>query len=273
VSLARLEGYRRAGVNRLSLGVQSLAEALLLRLGRLHSPREAESAFEAARAAGIANVNVDVMYGLPDLDSPTWEATLRRVLAWRPEHVSAYCLTLDEGSRWARDLPGGLPSEDAVTEQYWLLARLAPEAGLEHYEISNYCRPGFQCRHNLLYWRGDEYVGLGPGGSGHLGGVRYTNVKPVQRYCSALEAGAFPLAQWERLTARQRQAERLILGLRLREGVPRTWLDARVADGPADVATIVGRWGAEGFLIADEGRVRLTEAGFLLSDSLFVDLL
>lgn len=272
-SRERLEGYRLAGVNRISLGVQSLDNALLLRLGRLHSAPEARRAFEAARAAGIGNISVDLMYGLPGLDLPTWEATLSGVLAWGPEHLSAYGLTLDEGSRWAAEGVEGLPPEEAVTDQYWLLARLAREVGVEHYEISNYCRPGFRSRHNQLYWHGQEYLGLGPGAAGFLGDIRYTNVKPVGRYSAMLEAGEFPVGQWEQLTARERQRERLILGLRLGEGIPETWLDARVADGPARLGELLKTWEAEGLLKVGNGRVRLTETGFLLSDSLFVELL
>lgn len=272
-SREKLEGYRLAGVNRISLGVQSLDDILLRHLGRLHQAREARLAFEAARAAGIGNINVDLMYGLPGLDLPKWEATLSGVLAWGPEHLSAYGLTLDEGSRWAAEGVAGLPSEEAVTDQYWLLARLAREAGFEHYEISNYCRPGFPSRHNQVYWRGQEYLGLGPGAAGFLGDVRYTNVKPVARYCSMLEAGEWPLGQSEQLTARERQRERLILGLRLGNGIPQAWLDARLADAPTRLATLLKTWEAQGLLVVKDGRAFLTETGFLLSDSLFVELL
>ncbi|MBI4561901.1 MAG: radical SAM family heme chaperone HemW [Candidatus Rokubacteria bacterium] len=273
VSREKLEGYRLAGVNRISLGVQTLNDALLQRLGRLHSAREARQAFEAARAAGIGDINVDLMYGLPRLDLAGWKAVLSGVLAWEPEHLSAYCLTLDEGSRWGSEGAPALPAEEVVTEQYWLLVRLGREAGLEHYEISNYCRPGFRSSHNQIYWRGEEYLALGPGAAGFLGDIRYTNVKPVERYCSVLEAGKLPLGQWERLTLRQQERERLILGLRLEAGIPRGWLDARMAEGPARLGQLIKTWEARGLLVFGDDRVSLTEAGFLLSDSLFVELL
>ncbi len=273
VSQEKFEGYRLAGVNRISLGIQSLDDALLQRLGRLHSALEARQAFEAARAAGIGNINVDLIYGLPGLDLPGWEATLSGVLTWGPEHLSAYCLALDEGSRWASERPAGLPSDDVIADQYWLLIRMAREAGLEHYEISNFCRPGFRSRHNQVYWRAEEYLGLGPGASGFLGDVRYTNVKPVDRYCTMLEASAFPLGHWERLSPRQRQRERLILGLRLAEGLPAAWLDARAAEGPPRLAALLKTWQNRGLLIVRDGRAFLSAAGFLLSDSLFVELL
>lgn len=274
-SLSRetLEGYRLAGVNRLSLGVQSLDGQLLARLGRLHSPEDARRAFDQARWAGFDNVSVDLMYGLPGLDLPGWETTVRAVLSWEPDHLSAYGLTLDEGSRWASEGVPDLPGEEAVVAQYWLLARLARDQGYEHYEISNYCRAGRRSRHNQLYWRAEEYLGLGPGAAGFLGGVRYTNVKPVERYSALLLRGDFPVGEWERLTEGQRLGERLILGLRLAEGVPLVWLEERVAREPRRLPRLLESWRARGLLAMDAGRARLTEAGFLLSDALFVELL
>ena len=261
----KAEGYRLAGVNRLSLGVQSLDDDLLLRLGRLHSPDEARRAFDAARSAGIDNLSVDLMYGLPGLDRARWELTVSEILAWGPEHLSAYALTLDEGSRWAGEGVAGLPDEDTVTAQYWALARLAHGAGYEHYEISNYARPGRRSRHNQVYWRAEEYLAFGPGACGFLGDVRYGNVKPVERYCAMLEAGGLPLGTHEVLTAAQRKAEKLILGLRLADGVPLAWLEGR--------RPLIDTWRSLELLEVAGGRCRLTEAGFLLSDSLFVHLL
>ena len=262
---AKAEGYRLAGVNRLSLGVQSLDDDLLVRLGRLHSSDDARRAFDAARSAGVDNVSLDLMYGLPGQDVARWESTVRGVLAWRPEHLSAYALTLDEGSRWAGEGVAGLPGEETVTAQYWALARMAREAGYEHYEISNYARRGFRSRHNQVYWRAEEYLALGPGACGFLGDVRYGNVKPVERYCTALEAGGLPLGTHEVLTPAQRKAEKVILGLRLSDGVPLAWLE--------DARSLVETWASLGLLEVAGDRCRLTEAGFLLSDSLFVHLL
>ena len=262
---AKAEGYRLAGVNRLSLGVQSLDDDLLVRLGRLHSSDDARRAFDAARSAGVDNVSLDLMYGLPGQDVARWESTVREVLAWRPEHLSAYALTLDEGSRWAGEGVAGLPGEETVTAQYWALARMAREAGYEHYEISNYARRGFRSRHNQVYWRAEESLALGPGACGFLGDVRYGNVKPVERYCAALEAGGLPLGTHEVLTPAQRKAEKVILGLRLSDGVPLAWLE--------DARPLVETWASLGLLEVAGDRCRLTEAGFLLSDSPFVHLL
>jgi len=272
VTRDKLAAYRAAGVNRVSLGVQSLDDGILRTLGRLHDARGARGAFEAAREAGCDNVSVDVMYGLPDLGQAAWARTIEGVLGWGPEHLSAYGLTLDAGSLWAVTGVAGLPAEGAVVEQYWALAGAAAGRGLEHYEVSNYARPGFRARHNLVYWRAGEYLAVGPGACGFVGDARYGNVKPVARYCALLEAGALPIDTAERLTPRQRLGERLILGLRLSDGVPGAWLDERLA-GDTALARRVATWREAGMLAERDGRIALTEAGFLVSDALFVELL
>jgi oxygen-independent coproporphyrinogen-3 oxidase len=269
----RLAGYRRAGVNRISLGVQSLDDRILRTLGRLHSAGQAREAFDAARAAGFDNVSADLIYGLPRLDTDTWDATVRGVLEWEPDHLSAYALALDEGSLWHAAGVNGLPPEDTVAEQYWRLVHTVGEAGYEHYEISNYARPGRRSAHNQIYWRAEEYLGLGPGAAGFLGDVRYANVKPVERYCALAECGRLPVGSHETLTARQRLAERLILGLRTRDGVPRAWIEERVALEAAGLPRLLDAWKERGLLLEDAARMSLTEAGFLLSDALFVELL
>jgi len=280
VSLERLAGYRRAGVTRISLGVQSLDDRILPTLDRLHTAAQAREAFDAARAAGFEDVSVDLIYGLPGLDLATWEETVRGALGWAPDHLSAYALTLDEGSLWNAAASAGraggrivLPPEETVTAQYSRLVQLAAEAGFEHYEVSNYARPGHRSAHNQIYWHAEEYLGLGPGACGFLGDVRYGNVKPVERYRAMVAAGDAPVESHETLTPRQRLAERLILGLRLGDGIPSAWLEERVALAPARLPATLEAWRERGLLAESDGRVRLTETGFLLSDALFVELL
>jgi oxygen-independent coproporphyrinogen-3 oxidase len=294
VSLERLAGYRRAGVTRISLGVQSLDDRILPTLDRLHTAAQAREAFDAARAAGFEDVSVDLIYGLPGLDLATWEETVKGALGWAPDHLSAYALTLDEGSLWnaaasagraagrrgagappseASESPVLLPPEETVTAQYSRLVQLAAEAGFEHYEVSNYARPGHRSAHNQIYWHAEEYLGLGPGACGFLGDVRYGNVKPVERYRAMVAAGDAPVDTHETLTPRQRLAERLILGLRLGDGIPSAWLEERVALAPARLPATLEAWRERGLLAESDGRVRLTETGFLLSDALFVELL
>src|SRR5206468_3794823 len=287
VTRDKLAGYRAAGVNRLSLGIQSLDDAILPRLGRLHDARGARSAFEAAREAGCVNLSVDLMYGLPGLDLDGWARAVDAVLDWQPDHISAYGLTLDAGSLWGAAGVEGIPAEQEQIDQYWRLAHVAAARGLEHYEISNYARPGFRSRHNQIYWRAAEYLAAGPGACGFVGGIRYANVRATPRYAVTLEEGRLPLDTFEELTPRQRLAERLILGLRTADGVPAAWLGARLlcSGGPEPGSSrgwpaggaawlrdaeplrrTIDAWRGER-LLADAGdRVRLTEAGFLVSD-------
>jgi oxygen-independent coproporphyrinogen III oxidase len=272
VTRERLARYRAAGVTRVSLGVQALDDTVLKTLGRLHDARGARAAFDAAREAGYDDVSVDVMYGLPGLAVDAWASDVERVLAWDPDHVSAYALTLDGGSPWGAGGVENLPAEDDVVAQYWALTRAAAARGFEHYEISNYARPGHRARHNLGYWRAGEYLAAGPGACGFVGDVRYGNIKPLTRWRAAVDAGTLPVETSERLTPRQRLAERLILGLRTSDGVPAAWLAERAASEPA-LARRIDEWERAGHLVADGARVRLTESGFILSDALFVDLL
>jgi oxygen-independent coproporphyrinogen-3 oxidase len=273
VSRERLAGYRLAGVNRLSLGVQSLDDRILTALERAHTARQARLAFDAGRAAGFDNISTDLIYGLPGLDADTWTATVSTVLAWEPDHLSAYALALDEGSLWHAAGITGLPGEDATAAQYWRLVDAAREAGYEHYEISNYARPGRRSDHNQIYWRAEEYIGLGPGAAGFLGDVRYVNVKPVDRYCALAEGQQLPVGSHEVLTARQRLAERLILGLRMRDGIPLPWIQERLGLEQGRLRGTLLAWKERALLAEEAGRARLTEAGWLLSDALFIELL
>jgi oxygen-independent coproporphyrinogen-3 oxidase len=272
VGRSKLAGYRAAGVNRISLGVQTLDDTILPRLGRLHSAGQARIAFEAAREAGHDNVSVDVMYGLPGLDVAGWSHAVHTVLDWQPEHLSAYGLTLDAGSFWGVAGVAGLPAEGVVVEQYWALARAAAARGFEHYEISNYARPGCRSRHNATYWRAAEYLAAGPGACGFIGTTRYGNTKPVSRYCAGLEAGRLPIDTAESLTARQRLAEQLILGLRTGDGVPRSLVEERLAADPA-LRNRMQTWRDANLLMDRGANIALTESGFLLSDTLFIELL
>ena len=269
----KLARYRDAGVTRISLGVQTLDDAILPVLGRLHDAAAAQRAFAMCRAVGFDSVSVDLMYGLPGLTPDAWTRGVRTVLDWQPDHLSAYGLTLDSGSLWGARGVSDLPPEDTVVEQYWALAREAAARGFEHYEVSNYARGGHRSRHNQIYWKRREYVALGPGACGFIGDVRYANVKPVTRYAGRLDEGALPIDTSERVTATQALAERLFLGLRTSDGVARDVLETRVAGAPAALRRHVDTWIAEGLLVVEGDRIRLTERGFLVSDTLFVELL
>jgi oxygen-independent coproporphyrinogen-3 oxidase len=269
---SKLAQYRAAGVTRISLGVQAMDDAILPAIGRLHDASAARAAFDACRSTGFDDISVDLMYGLPGLDLDGWTRGIRAVLDWAPDHLSAYGLTLDAGSLWGASGVSGLPPEDTVVAQYWALAREAKDHGFEHYEVSNYARAGHRSRHNQVYWRRGEYLALGPGACGFVGDLRYANVKPVARYATLLDTDCLPIDTSERVTAAQALAERLFLGLRTADGVPRAILDERVRLTPA-LRRRIDDWLADGLMTADGERVRLSERGFLLSDALFVELI
>lgn len=251
---------RRAGFSRISLGAQSFVPEDLVRLGRVHGAADVGQAVRAAREAGFANLNLDLMFGLPGQSSRAWNQNLELAIALRPEHLSLYCLTIEPDTRFARlDRRGmlDLPDEEAQVEFYDLAVDCATNAGYEAYEISNFSKPGFECRHNLCYWRGEEYLAYGPGAVGcfetGIGSrTRYTNQKHPERYCEAIESAGDLWCASEDLDETTLRTERIMLGLRLREGIdPLPTLDTQA------VAALRSR----GWLESEGTRLRLTPAG------------
>ena len=235
----KLELIRRYGINRFSLGVQSLDDDVLKAAGRIHNAGQIREAVALLRTAGFANINLDLMFGLPRQTMPVWQSTLEEVLTYAPEHLSLYGLMLEEGTllyeqyrggeknslgRKAGPEPDGLPDDDLQAEMYdWAAERLVRE-GYRRYETSNFARPGYECQHNLGYWRGTDYLGLGPGGVSCLNRVRWKNVEDINIYKESLLKKENPLSEdgAETLSLRDCMAERMILGLRLAEGVSLT---------------------------------------------------
>jgi putative oxygen-independent coproporphyrinogen III oxidase len=262
-----------AGFNRISFGVQSMDDGELVKIGRRMPRHAAHIAVEAARSAGFVNINLDLIYGLPGQTMESWRSTLEETIALQPTHLSCYALTVEEGTKLHRDLrQGGTDSPDADRQNAMedeAVRRLAA-AGFERYEISNYSRPEYACRHNQLYWRGGEYLGLGPSAKSYLNGCRLGNVEDLQAYHCALESGNLPIQEREWLTPDQRRREAVVFGLRLIEGIDlgilqetmdRTW--EQVLDRLMD----------QGLLEEQAGRVRMTERGRRFADSIAVELL
>ncbi|KLU66000.1 oxygen-independent coproporphyrinogen-III oxidase-like protein [Desulfosporosinus acididurans] len=223
---------REYGINRFSLGVQAFDDNLLRNVGRIHSAQQARDGVQLLRTLGFANINLDLMFGLPGQSMSLWKKSVEEALSYRPEHLSLYGLMLEEGTplydRFGEGLDGaestgaqGLPDDDVQADmQEWAVEHLE-KAGYLHYETSNFALPGFECRHNLGYWRGEEYLGLGPGGVSCLKRIRQKNVENVRAYWASLHEGKEPLDEEgkEMLSLEDCMAERMILGLRLREGV------------------------------------------------------
>jgi oxygen-independent coproporphyrinogen-3 oxidase len=268
----RLRAFRAAGVTRLSLGVQALDDTLLRRLGRTHSAADARAAYRAARTSGFDDVNLDLLYACPGQDLAAWTRTLDEALAWAPEHLSAYALTLESATPFGRRPPAGVPDEDLQVAQFDALVERTARAGLERYEVSNFARPGRRSRHNLGYWRREDYVGLGPGAHGGLGAVRYATQRSEPRWRTTVLGGGWAIESWERLSERQVAAERIVLGLRLTEGIPVGWLERHLADTPGGGGAALARYEAAGVMAVRAGRLTLTDRGVLVSDAIFAEL-
>ncbi|MBA2608038.1 MAG: radical SAM family heme chaperone HemW [Actinobacteria bacterium] len=260
VSLALMRTYRDAGVNRISLGVQSTVPHVLESLGREHDRAAVASAAEAIEAAGFASFNADVIYGAAGESLADWETTLRDVLALAPSppHISAYGLTVEAGTPLAAQ-PARHPDDDDQASKYLLAHQMLTDAGLANYEISNWARPGHECRHNALYWDQGNYRGIGCAAHSHADGRRWWNHHTPNRYVDAVGSGATTESGNECLDAETREVEALQLCLRTRHGVPAGALD----ESDPDLAGLVERQGE---------RLVLTVAGKLLANEVALRL-
>ena len=265
--LARL---REAGFTRVSFGMQSAVPHVLATLDRVHSPGRAAQAVADARAAGFGQVSLDLIYGTPGESGADWEVSLDAALAAGPDHVSAYALIVEPGTRLATRVRRGelpMPDEDDLADKYLVAEARLTAAGLTAYEVSNWAvRPAAHCRHNLAYWRGDHWWGVGPGAHSHVGGMRWWNVKHPGAYTERLASGRTPAHAREVLTADERRTERVLLELRLAEGLPMEVLTGTEARRAPDLVR-------RGLAEIEDDRLTLTLRGRLLADGVVRDLL
>lgn len=262
---------RAAGFNRISIGAQSFEPAELRVLGRRHSADDVAETVRRARAAGFANVNVDVMFGVPGQTLASWERSLEAVLALGVEHVSTYGLTIEEGTpyaRWQAREPAAFAGDEREAELYALAIEKLTAAGFEHYEISNFARPGFRCEHNANYWRNGEYFGFGVGAASYLDGVRSTHTRDRAAYEAAALAGEAIPGDSENLAGDARTGEAVMLALRTSEGVDAgTFRERYGVDVFTHYAPIIAEYAAAGLLVAEQRSVRLTPRGrFVAND-------
>ncbi len=274
---AKFDAMHAAGFNRLSIGVQSFDDNLLVALDRFHTSGEAESAFQMARAAGFANLNLDLMFGLPKQTPRLWQASLERALALEPEHLSLYALTLEPGTRFERLDAGGkldLPDEDTELAMYERSIALLTQAGYEHYEVSNFARPGFRSRHNQIYWRNEEYLGFGPGAVSYLDGRRWKRERLPVRYAEKIATGADLTVESECLDADAALGETMMLGLRLRDGLPLARIRERFGLDPlVHFAPQIARLSSQGLLTLEGETLCLTRSGLLLANTALAEFL
>lgn len=281
VTMSLLGDFRSAGINRLSIGVQSFDDDMLRILGRIHTSREAIDAFMLARETGFTNLGIDLIHSLPGQTPAMWERELLRACKLGPEHISVYGLAVEEGTPFAMMEKKGmlsLPEEDDYVRMFELSTEILCSNGFEHYEISNFARPGFRSRHNSGYWERVPCQGFGAGAHSFLKepayGVRYGNPDRVEEYLQALESGDLPCSEPRILTLRESMAEFMFLGLRMIDGVN---LQAFETEFGTSFQEIFGEACADlftaGLLEIRDGFLRLTRQGLLLSNQVFVRFL
>ena len=264
-----LRRLRRAGFNRLSLGVQSTDDALLRRIGRVHTYEQVQQAVKAARQAKFTNLSLDLIYGLPGQTMEDWQRTLADAVALGPEHLSCYGLKLEEGTPlWQQRQTLTLPDDDAQADMYLYTVAALGEMGYEQYEISNFAKPGKASRHNLKYWNMEEYAGFGPGAHSDFGGVRYGYVRDIDSYI----AGKLVLSESENDSTLARDYEYVMLSLRTAAGIDRQTFEKRYRQRFQPMETLFEQYEKAGLALPTEGGWRLTPKGFLVSNSIIAAL-
>ncbi len=268
LSPEKLEGYLHEGVNRLSIGAQSFVNAELDFLGRIHSAEEIGQSVRAAREAGFENIGLDLIFGLPDQMLSVWQISVHQALELEQEHLSVYSLTWDNDTPIGRQIQSGeLPAldESRLADMYLWTSEILRSAGYEHYEVSNFARPGFRCLHNEAYWTGKPYLGLGPSAHSYLHEKRSWNVRDIGEYVERLRLKKLPIDGEEELTYAQRKMERLALLLRRSDGIP---LD-ELPRNPKKLDPFF----QEGLAVIRDNHFSLTPNGFLLADEIVVKLM
>jgi oxygen-independent coproporphyrinogen-3 oxidase len=262
VSLEKARMLNDFGVNRISMGVQSWDPEILIQLGRVHSATQAERSYHVLREAGFTNLNLDLIFGIPGQSVETWERSLEKTISLRPEHISAYCLTYEEDTEFFRRHQRGEMLQD--TEQdaklFELTMTLLQSSGYRQYEISNYANPGYECLHNLAYWQGRDYLGLGPSAFSTIGERRWQNTPDTSRYIEQLRTGDEPIHFKEKITGQIRKAEAIAFGLRTSIGVP----ESAMAGWSDELDALR----CEGYLEEENSHLRLTAKGRMVADAI-----
>ncbi len=290
----KLNGYKTAGVNRISIGLQSADDNMLKRLGRLHNYDQFVASFKAARRAGFNNINVDVMSGLPGQSIHSYVDTLTKVIDYKPEHISAYSLTIEEGTPFAGDqsILESLPPDMIERRMYEITKKLLDSNGYDRYEISNYAKPGYECKHNMVYWTGGEYIGLGLGASSYFQGKRFNNMRDIFKYIQLMEETSDKFVETDNLetlyndTTRKlrenitpmyidsRMEEFMFLGLRMMCGISREDFQERFNKDVYEVyAPVINKYVDQGYMATVGDRILLTDMGIDVSNVILADFL
>ena len=290
----KLNGYKTAGVNRISIGLQSADDEMLKKMGRLHNYDQFVASYNAARRAGFNNINIDIMSGLPGQTIHTFVDTLSKVIDYQPEHISVYSLSIEPGTPFANDpeILESLPPDMIDRRMYEITKKLLAAHGYDRYEISNYAKSGYECKHNMVYWTGGDYIGFGIGASSYFQGKRFNNMTDIFNYIDIMEDTAEKFVSYDNMeklynetTSKIRQnvtpvyidsrmEEFMFLGLRMMCGVSRSEFEARFNKDIYEVyGTVLNNYIGQGFMAAVGDRIILTDAGIDVSNVILADFI
>jgi oxygen-independent coproporphyrinogen-3 oxidase len=262
VTQEKLARYLEVGFNRISFGMQSAKPHVLAALDRTHNPANVEKAITMARAAGFQSISVDLIYGTPGESLEDWRETVQAALSLDIDHISAYALIVETGTKLAAQIKRGdltMPNDDLMADMYLLVDQMCEAKGLTWYELSNWSKPGHQCRHNIAYWQNKNWWGLGPGAHSHVDARRFWNVKHPTTYKQKVFAGESPVLESEQLTKEQIKDESILLGIRMREGLALELLEPMQME-------VLAVYRENGFVELHDDRVVLSPAGRLIAD-------
>ena len=273
VTKASLKKLLRAGFNRISIGVQSDDDEMLKKLGRPHTYEQARQAVTRAREVGFTNVSVDLMYGLPNQTLTAWKETVENVLTLKPDHLSAYALRVEEGTPlWGYRDCANLPDDDKQAEMYLAACRILQDYGYEHYEISNFAKPGFVSRHNMKYWELGEYLGFGPSAASDFAGKRFSAVADLRGYIVGIRQHGSILRECETIPMRERAGEYVMLRLRTNRGINAEEYEKGFLMPFKPLEALLSRFEARGYAKKEEDNWVLTEQGWLVSNQIILAL-
>ena len=277
LSFEKLAAYRSMGINRLSMGLQACQDDILKSIGRIHKYQEFVENFQQARRAGFSNINVDLIFGLPNQTLEDWKETLEKVAGLEPEHISCYSLSIEEDTVFGDRLKAGelKPADDELDRSMYHMAKdMLTSYGYGHYEISNFAKAGFECLHNLTYWKAEEYAGLGAGAHSYLDSVRFNNVYSVENYIDCITRGTLPVEDEHPLDAEEKMSEFMMLGFRLIGGISLTEFMQRFG---SDVYALFGNkikmLENKGLIEVIGDCIKLTDSGLDLANQVFMEFI
>lgn len=271
IGIDGFKAFRNAGVNRLSIGVQSTDNCKLKALGRIHTVEDFEACLSAARKAGFENISIDLMYGLPEMDMTEWTRTLERAIGFKAEHISAYALKIEEGTPFSK-MELVLPNEDLCADMYERAVEKLREAGYNRYEISNFARKGRESRHNQKYWELADFLGLGAGAYSCIDKVRFSNACDIGKYIDMVEKSGMAVEDRTKISLDEQMSEFVFLGLRCERGISFLEFEKRFGKRLMDVfGEPIKKYNEWGFLVIENGWLRFSDKGFFVSNTILAD--